>query len=557
MASRPTHHWSSYCLLLPSCAVAALTFVSPLLHAQTRSSSSSAIASKLSSREAKIREAEKALRSVQKAGASLDEQVARLNVLIEDQRRLTQNPSSTNLHVHHLQELIEEQATLKSRLLTPRIAAFRAAAEKALVERQFKTAAEQLLPALEWQRTINQSPAPASAKDISGESTLNLLLLQAEATPATDAITQELQSARQATKDARLGEATAHYAHARAAQASLNIRFAGTTFANQTLLTLIDTELAAAQAQIPLREIQQSVAQADLAASSGQIDTAAKLLAAALEKQRELSKHLPSATSASETDELDRKYQTVLSLPFVETVVTLDNQRDEALRAGDTQRAVTVARQALETLKDARDKFPKSSRLDTPLMRKFTYIGLRENELASIRNQVREQLKPVPSHAGLRMQKAEVSQALYTQIMNANPSRNPGGPLPVDSVNWEEAATFCRRLSWLMGATVRLPTRDEWQAATGSGGAPAWTSENSNARSQEAGKSALGPTGFCDLTGNVAEWLQPVEPTASEAPVAGGSFLDTADRIRRSPVDTVDRTARNRYIGFRVVIESD
>lgn len=496
------------------------------------------------------------MRAAQKAGASLDEQVAMLDVLVDMQRLLVKDPSSTDLHVRHLQALVEELATLKARVLTPRIAALRVAAEKALADGQFETAAETLRAALECQRTINQSPAPATAKDISGESTLASLLRQAEATPATNAVNRDLHSARQAAKDSRIEEATAAYTRAREAQVAINLRFAGTSFASQSLLSQIDVEAAAVQAEVPLREIRELVVQADLAASAGQIDTAANQLATALTKLRELAQHFPSAVAADEMDDLERTYQTVRSRPLIDAAAALNTRCDEALRIGDTRLAVTLARQALETLEIAQVKFPQSSRLEPTLIRKFTYIGLRENELASIRDQFREQLRPVPSHAGLHMQKAEVSQALYTQIMNANPSRNPGGPLPVDSVNWEEAATFCRRLSWLMGATVRLPTCDEWQAAvTGSENAPAWTVKNSNARTQETGKSAPGPTGFSDLTGNVAEWLQPASPASPEAPVAGGSFLDTADRIQQTPVSILDRTARNRYIGFRAVME--
>lgn len=547
-------------LLLYGCAlVLTAAATTPHLHAQSEPGGSGfnvVITSKPNPLEGEARKAEESFRTAQKASAGLDEQVAMLALVVNKHRQLTESANSTDLQSRHLQELVVELATLRARLLTPRIVVSRAEGEKALAEAQYKSASEKLRTALDWQRTINQSAAPASAKDVSSESTLSLLLLQAEAIPATEAVAQELLSARQAVKDSRLDEAKAGYARARIAQSAINKRFVGTTFASQSILTQIDAELTAAQAEIPLRDIQKYVAQADLAESAGQLEAAARLLVTAMTKQRELAKYFPSAASAGGMNELERKYQTVLSAPQVDAVAALDAQCAEALRNGVTQLAVTLARQALETLENARLKFPKSNRIDATLIRKFTYIGFRENELSSIHDQVRSQLRPVPGHPGLLMQKAEVPQTLYTQVMNANPSRNTGGTLPVDSINWEEAATFCKRLSWLMGTTVRLPTQEEWQAAIGSDNTPAWTAETSNNRSQEAGSSSVNARGFADLQGNVAEWLQPLTPASPEAPVAGGSYLDTAEAIRQTPVKTVDRTARNRYIGFRVLVES-
>ena len=58
-------------------------------------------------------------------------------------------------------------------------------------------------------------------------------------------------------------------------------------------------------------------------------------------------------------------------------------------------------------------------------------------------------------------------QALYSLIMGANPSRNQGDTLPVDSVSWNESKDFCERLSWILGKRVRLPTENEFREALG------------------------------------------------------------------------------------------
>ncbi len=59
--------------------------------------------------------------------------------------------------------------------------------------------------------------------------------------------------------------------------------------------------------------------------------------------------------------------------------------------------------------------------------------------------------------------KYEITQAQWKTLMAANPSRYKGDDLPVDSVTWNDAVTFCRRLSKITGREYRLPTEAEWE----------------------------------------------------------------------------------------------
>ncbi|MFP6762504.1 MAG: SUMF1/EgtB/PvdO family nonheme iron enzyme [Planctomycetaceae bacterium] len=73
----------------------------------------------------------------------------------------------------------------------------------------------------------------------------------------------------------------------------------------------------------------------------------------------------------------------------------------------------------------------------------------------------------------------EVTQAQFESVMQSNPSVHRSPDLPVDSVTWNEAVTFCRRLSEREGRRYRLPTEAEWEYAcrAGSTTAYAWGSE--------------------------------------------------------------------------------
>ena len=63
----------------------------------------------------------------------------------------------------------------------------------------------------------------------------------------------------------------------------------------------------------------------------------------------------------------------------------------------------------------------------------------------------------------------EVTQRQWTALMGKNPSFVAGDSLPVDTVTWEEAAEFCRKLSAKEGAHYRLPTEAEWEYACRAG----------------------------------------------------------------------------------------
>ena len=81
----------------------------------------------------------------------------------------------------------------------------------------------------------------------------------------------------------------------------------------------------------------------------------------------------------------------------------------------------------------------------------------------------------------LLVSRTEVGQALWDRVMDDNPSRFRGHDLPVDSVKWNLAVTFCNRLSekaqlqpaysgsgdtthWDRAANgFRIPTETEWE----------------------------------------------------------------------------------------------
>ena len=191
----------------------------------------------------------------------------------------------------------------------------------------------------------------------------------------------------------------------------------------------------------------------------------------------------------------------------------------------------------------------------------------------------------------------EVTQAQYSKLMGANPSKFQGDAIgnidsanhPVDQVSWQDAVEFCKRLSELpeeraAGREYRLPTEAEWEYACRAGSrAPfgfggmeladdyGWFSSNCKGTSQPVGKKEPNAWGLYDMHGNVMEWCSDwggdypegavSDPTGPKEGysrmIRGGAWLTppmlgrSGDRAFHFPPDT-----RSDYVGFRVALSA-
>lgn len=200
----------------------------------------------------------------------------------------------------------------------------------------------------------------------------------------------------------------------------------------------------------------------------------------------------------------------------------------------------------------------------------------------------------------------EVTQAEWESLMGNQPSyfsRNGGGSssvsgqdtsrFPVETISWDDATEFCRRLSAREGKTYRLPTEAEWEYACRAGtttpfhfgsilngeqanvdgNGPYGTSEKGPylQRTTRVGSYRANAFGLYDMSGNVWEWCQdyyndsfyrqsPIDnPLNSSGEgyrvLRGGSWYNYARNCRSAYRNWYTPTYRGNYRGVRVVCE--
>ncbi|MBR4255074.1 MAG: SEL1-like repeat protein [Lentisphaeria bacterium] len=119
--------------------------------------------------------------------------------------------------------------------------------------------------------------------------------------------------------------------------------------------------------------------------------------------------------------------------------------------------------------------------------------------------------------------KTEVTQGQWKAVMGYNPSEFEGDDLPVMTISWNEAMSFCENLNSTgkapKGWRFTLPTEMQWEyAACGGNKSKGYTYSGSNniddvgwymnnsSKTQPVGKKRANELGLYDISGNVNEW---------------------------------------------------
>ena len=191
---------------------------------------------------------------------------------------------------------------------------------------------------------------------------------------------------------------------------------------------------------------------------------------------------------------------------------------------------------------------------------------------------------------GFYMAQTEVTVAQWRKVMgDSDASKSQKASHPMVNVSWEEAVTFCQKLSKIHGLTYRLPTEAEWEYACKAGEIQRYSTgddldtrsfnvkESGHAGTWEAGRNgASNQWGLFDMHGNVWEWCSdwsaPYDPSKNVNPtgiseeqaaeeeyesrvVRGGSWADSKVKARSANRWEYSPYVRSELIGFRILLE--
>jgi formylglycine-generating enzyme required for sulfatase activity len=179
------------------------------------------------------------------------------------------------------------------------------------------------------------------------------------------------------------------------------------------------------------------------------------------------------------------------------------------------------------------------------------------------------------------MGKYEVTQEQYQQVTGTNPSNFKGRDLPVETVSWDEAQAFSKKIGEQTGESVRLASEAEWEYACRAGArtrfcsgdadadleSVAWYGANSSGKTHPVGGKASNAWGVHDMHGNVWEWCEdwhgnygaeattdPQGPTeGADRVLRGGSWFTPPRNCRSAYRNWLNPDSGDFNVGFRVV----
>jgi len=186
----------------------------------------------------------------------------------------------------------------------------------------------------------------------------------------------------------------------------------------------------------------------------------------------------------------------------------------------------------------------------------------------------------------------EVTQGQWKSVMSSAPWKGKdlvkeGADYPATFVSWDDAVSFCKKLSKREGKTYRLPTEAEWEYACRGGSTTAYSFGSSKYQlidhawidantwnigeryAHEVGQKRSNSFGLYDMHGNVWEWcsdlygsslpggLDPQGATSGAHRVyRGGSWFNDAVTGRSAHRNWYRPDTRYSFLGFRVSLQS-
>lgn len=367
------------------------------------------------------------------------------------------------------------------------------------------------------------------------------------------------QRAKEAVSKSDWKAAVAEYEKAVQISRDISLKFPTSGYNDYMRIQRMRGELDSLKSSDLKVEIEKLLGEADGLQKKGEFAAASDRYAMAAVRQKDINQLFPRSIHASEErlSEYSNLSTEAKSRIYAAEVSAIDREFTEAVRSSDIAKASDLSSNLVARVEQFRKDFPRNSDITSEDLIRVRYLNFTIRQIADIQKLVKSALLPVSS-GGKKMLKTEVTQKLYSLVMQENPSRNQSSEdNPVESVTYQEAMTFCQRLGWILGMKVSLPTEAEFVDAVGNLryadiDAISWNGSNSGGSIHPVAAKKANDKGFFDLLGNVGEFVLGVEE--GSARVLGGGAQTSADAISVLPRAMADANQRNRMTGFRITV---
>jgi len=462
-----------------------------------------------------------------------------------------------------MDRLLLKRDSFAGRILAQQSLEAEARARSLLAAEDYEGAIAAYGEAVRLQARVNDDHALSQQKSIARLRSLEKARDEIQAIPLNREVESLVERARADAAAGNFVTAGEWIGNAIDIQRRINREFRQTKFASQFKLQNLEREQIDYRAGELQREINEATGTAALAETDERYDDAAAAYLRAFNAQKRINRDFPRSSFASEQklETLEAARQTAQSRRLIAQIGDLEAALLQALRSRDAPSIARTVADYYRARQSLQENFPKSRFADPAGFERARFLYGVIDVIPSVQAVVDAGVLAVPEHGGIQMFNTEVNQLFYQRVTGSNPASVKGDLLPVESVSWQEAVAFCRQLGWILGCPVRLPTRAEATAALGdptyiNTERMAWNSVNSARSAQAVATVDPVPSGFFDLLGNVAEWLDdPDAPSADEALVFGGSARDNPAQLERVPVVPAAKSDRNRFTGFRFVLD--
>lgn len=190
--------------------------------------------------------------------------------------------------------------------------------------------------------------------------------------------------------------------------------------------------------------------------------------------------------------------------------------------------------------------------------------------------------------------KYEMTQEFYALVLGNNPSRWKGPRNSIEMMTWNDANTFCKKLTKRLrelkliknDEVIALPTEDEWEYCCKAGTKTKYSFGDSATKESDAGKKASVLDAYAWHTGNAAgndppvgalkpnpwglydmhgylweltsnDWSENKTTDETKCVMRGGSWKDRYDDLTSTSRKAFPKTGKDDAVGFRCVLRTE